>query len=231
MSIGVLNTDVGDIDIGDNDLFHKINKESWTATLSDGKDFEIDMDIGDVEVKRGSKSQIRFVNIKSDYVSIKEEKGKQKITIKHPKVWNLQNDGYIEVTLSEKDLNLEIDANMGCVCVEDLSFAKLSIDCDLGDIDLNNVMTSNCEIDQNAGDITMNGTFLNKTEIENDMGDIDITLTGKEEDYNIKIDNDLGDTSVGDEYYSGSSKITQNKKAKHALSVSNHMGDINVQFG
>lgn len=235
MSIGVLNTDIGDIDIGDidvgdNDLFHKKDTKTWNVALHDTKDLEIVMDIGDVMIKKGSVSQVRFVDMRSEDVTVKEEKGKQKIIVKHPKNWNSKIDGHIEVSLSEDDLTLDVDMDLGDIEIEDLHFAKLSVDCALGDINLNHVTTANCEIDQNAGDILMNGTFLNQTEVENDLGDIDITIIGKEDEYNLKIDNDLGTTSIGDEQHSGSSEIKQNKKAKHTLSVSNHMGDIDIQF-
>lgn len=227
--VGVLSVFERDNDDSFVNLFDD-DKESWTLSLQDTRHLEIDVDLGSIIVKKGETSQVRFVNLDQDHVSVKQEEGKQKVKVKHPNVWNIEVNGYIEVTLSEQDITLDVETDMGDIEISELRFEKLSVDCALGNIELNEVTTSDCDVDQNAGNVTMSGTFLNRTKVENDMGNIEIILSGKESEYRLKVDNDLGNTAIGDAHHNGHSKISQNNQAKHSLSVSNHLGNIDIQF-
>lgn len=227
--VGVLSVFERDNDNSLVNLFDD-DKESWTVSLQEARHLEIDVDLGNIIVKKGDTSSVRFVNLDKDYVSVKQESGKQKVKVKHPNTWNIKDNGYIEVTLSEQDITLDVETDMGDIEISELRFAKLSVDCALGNIELDEVTTSDCEVDQNAGNVAMSGTFLNKTKVENDMGNIEIILSGKESEYRLKVDNDLGNTVIGDAHHNGHSKISQNDQAKHSLSVSNHLGNIDIQF-
>ena len=206
------------------------NTASWDRELPSGTKLKIDMDQGDIKVKKGAGASVQFTKIKESNVSFYEEDGTQVIKIKHPNHFMNINGGRIEITLPEKDYDLEIDNNLGDITIEDLSFDHLDIDNDLGDITLSSILSKDTSIEENSGDVSVQGTFGGRTKIENDLGDIQIDLNGDRDAYALEVSNHLGDTNIDGEIHEFQSKIKENKGKADSLKVENHLGYIRITF-
>ena len=83
--------------------------------------------------------------------------------------------------------------------MEDINVKVLddaSIDGGAGNIEFNNCEFNNSEIDLGAGKLVFNGTLLGKNKIDSGVGSVNINLLGKLDDYKIKVDKGIGNTSL-----------------------------------
>lgn len=220
----------GMIMIDDENINPSKGNHIWEQELDANDKWDIKVDMGDIVVKKGSKTSIKVQNIDKSYVSLKKDDGVQVIQVKHPNNKLHNKEAKIELTLPENEYTIEIENKLGDITISDLTFRKMEIEDDLGDIQLSNIESKATEIDEKSGDISLKGSFTGKTSIENNLGDIHIEMTGKRDEYYLKISNDLGDTTINEDVYELHCKLKQNQGGKHLLEVDNNLGDINIQF-
>lgn len=124
----------------------------------------------------------------------------------------------ITVTVPERQFDeVKIELNAGEFYADDIITDKLIIEMDAGEAAFNNISAiSDSNITINAGECTFNNSVLNNSEInmdagemifneckltgENeinlDFGEISMLLLGKRSDYELEINNDLGEVNV-----------------------------------
>lgn len=122
------------------------------------------------------------------------------------------------VTVPERQFDeVKLELNAGEFYANDIVADKLIIEMDAGEAVFNNISAiSNSDITINAGECTFNNSVLNNSEVnmdagemifeeckftgENDInldfGEISMTLLGKRSDYELEINNDLGEVNV-----------------------------------
>ena len=122
------------------------------------------------------------------------------------------------VTVPERQFDeVKLDLNAGEFYADDITADKLIIEMDAGEAVFNNISAiSESDITINAGECTFNNSVLNESEInmdagemifeeckltgENDInldfGEISMNLLGKRSDYELEINNDLGEVNV-----------------------------------
>ena len=122
------------------------------------------------------------------------------------------------VTVPERQFDeVKLDLNAGEFYADDIITDKLIIEMDAGEAVFNNISAiSESDITINAGECTFNNSVLNESEInmdagemifeeckltgENDInldfGEISMNLLGKRSDYELEINNDLGEVNV-----------------------------------
>lgn len=222
----------GNIGIFTGDRSESGSNSTWTTSLAKKTKIKIDANLGDIEVRKGDRQEAVFQDISKDDVTIKENGNELEIVIDVPTWFNIgaDNCGKLIVYLEDDQYDLDIDDHLGDIKVDGLTFDSLEIDCNLGDVKVTQVETNKLSIDQNCGDITVDGSLRNKTEIENDLGDVTVTVRGNKAEYDYQIKNNLGDTRVDGERSEINANIKTNNGKDHRLEVTNHLGDIDVEF-
>ena len=115
----------------------------------------------------------------------------------------------------------QITARTGSVGVADSDFTALTVENDMGDVTLVSTQVSgaaSCTV--NMGNIDLDAFASPDITLTADSGNVEGTLTGRQEDYQITVDTDLGDSNLKDQLGGG----------PNLLQVTTNMGDIDLQF-
>ena len=165
------------------------------------------------------------------------------------------DDAAIEiiVTVPERHFkDVKLSLNAGEFYADDIIADELIIDMDAGEAIFNNISAiTSSEITINAGECTFNNSVLNESEInmdagemifeeckltgENDInldfGEISMTLLGKRSDYELEIENDLGEVNVdGTPYKNGTVETTIVETNDGNVEPINPIGTININL-
>lgn len=110
-------------------------------------------------------------------------------------------------------------------------FDKVSVDLGAAECHLTQIHTDKLDIDTGVGAVTFAGTVTGKIELETGVGDVVLDLTGKEQDYNYKIECGVGTIQVGSTSYSALSHDTVlNNNAPYNMELECGVGTITVNF-
>ena len=115
----------------------------------------------------------------------------------------------------------QITASSGSVGVADSTFTALAVDNDMGDVTLVSTQVSgaaSCTV--NMGNIDLDAFASPEITLTADSGNVEGTLTGRQEDYQITVDTDLGDPTLKDQLGGG----------PNLLQVTTNMGNIDIEF-
>ena len=115
----------------------------------------------------------------------------------------------------------QITSSSGNVGVADSAFTALTVENDMGDVTLVSTQVSgaaSCTV--NMGNIDLDAFASPDITLTADSGNVEGTLTGRQEDYQITVDTDLGDSTLKDQLGGG----------PNLLQVTTNMGDIDLQF-
>ena len=115
----------------------------------------------------------------------------------------------------------QITARTGSVGVADSAFTALTVENDMGDVTLVSTQVSgaaSCTV--NMGNIDLDAFASPEITLTADSGNVEGTLAGRQEDYQITVDTDLGDSNLKDQLGGG----------PNLLQVITNMGDIDLQF-
>ena len=115
----------------------------------------------------------------------------------------------------------QITVSSGSVGVADSAFTALTVENDMGDVTLVSTQVSgaaSCTV--NMGNIDLDAFASPEITLTADSGNVEGTLTGRQEDYQITVDTDLGDSTLKDQLGGG----------PNLLQVTTNMGDIDLQF-
>lgn len=224
----------GSIGIGNGEFQNENDDDyfggSWNryqGDLGDIKVVDIKVDMGDVEIKRGSQNVIKY-QVKDDkYITINNINGNLSIDINHDL---FKNNSFASVVLELKDKDydkISIQNKLGDIDVEGIHAKAMDIDLDLGDIDMEAIYSESFLLNQQCGDIDISGTLLGKSEIYNKLGSTDVLIQGDEESYQYSIHNTLGDTNVlGNDHVGRANVQGGYKTAKNSIKIEDKLGDI-----
>lgn len=98
---------------------------------------------------------------------------------------------------------IDISNKAGAVYVEQAEAVEISLDVGAGEAVFTDFTAQKAELVCGAGQITGTGTILNEAELECGVGEIDLTLNGKETDYNCAVSCGVGEVNVGELQFSG----------------------------
>lgn len=196
---------------------------------------EMEVALGDIEIKRGSELRLELVNVDEDqyewscaddtlYLSTWEKP--------HFFQFHLPN---CTITLTIPDdmeiTEASVEADLGDIDVQDVAIASLDIVQHMGDITVEDVRFAQLKMDQNMGDISYEGTHPGNIQAENDMGDIQVTIRGSQQEYRYELSTDMGEVRFNDHRGENRTSIHGGKAdARYFLSLDNHMGDVELNF-
>lgn len=169
------------------------------------------------------------------------------------------DDAAIEiiVTVPERHFKeVKLSLNAGEFYADEIITDKLTVDMNAGEAILKTISAiSESDITINAGECTFNNSVLNNSEInmdagemifeeckltgENDInldfGEISMTLLGKRSDYELEIENDLGEVNVDGVPYNGELATTtiiidNGDRTNDSIEPINPIGTININL-
>lgn len=206
---------------------------SAKETLDAFTSIQADLRIADLKIVSGTANSItykasskRFIpkyEIKNNCLTIQQaQKGTVSLGV-HKK-----QGCTITITVADSLDHVKIQADVGDITFSDQNITGLDLSADVGDIDLENCMFDKSTLEANIGDVDIKNCSFTTMDISNDVGDVDFDSKEDLSDYQIDLDTDLGDVSVNAKSYHHS--YSHDGKTKHALTVSNDTGDIDLTY-
>ncbi len=127
------------------------------------------------------------------------------------------------------DLKAEVGA--GEILMSDMTADNLDVTVGMGQISMDNVQVQALDVEVGMGSFDMRGDILKKADLECAMGNIEMTVNGKEEDFNYHIEGAMGSVAIGDNGFAGvaQERSIQNNADKN-MEVECAMGNISIWF-
>ncbi|MBR6107966.1 MAG: DUF4097 domain-containing protein [Oscillospiraceae bacterium] len=136
--------------------------------------------------------------------------------------------GDIRISDSESGENLSIDATSGDLFIENCVFGKLECEQTSGDIQLKNVTADSYSGHTTSGDFSGSGLDAQNISIKATSGDIEMSVAGKESDYDCDLSCTSGDITVSGKEQGNRHQVQLG--AERSVSVKTTSGDISICF-
>lgn len=208
---------------------------------------EIDITSASIIIKEGNELKITTINMENNFNS--KLKNKTLILEEKTKLFSKKNtNGTLTITIPNDYIldELNADTGAGTVTIDNVEINEVELDHGAGQIKINNSFFHESDINGGAGEIKITNSKLNnldldagigKVKIESlltgynqidcGIGEIELTLTGKEEDYQLNLEKGIGNIKIKNNkqknsilYGNGSNKIK----------VEGGIGNININF-
>lgn len=114
--------------------------------------------------------------------------------------------------------NVDCELNYGGLKIHDVTAERIDVSSDCGDVELKNVI-ADIETECDFGEIRFDRIKGKNISFDNDYGDVKGTIVGKEEQYTINAEIDMGDKN-----------IDNRTGGQNRLDVNVDMGDISIKF-
>lgn len=106
--------------------------------------------------------------------------------------------------LPEEQLEeLDLCNEAGEIYVADADALEFSLNVGAGQAVADSFTAQTADLECGAGQITATGTILKEGDVECGIGEIELTLAGKETDYNCDIECGIGEVKIGERSFSG----------------------------
>lgn len=131
--------------------------------------------------------------------------------------------------LLAKEMDLTVGA--GQIEVSKLVADTCEIEVGMGEILLEGVEVTKMDAEVGMGHLLLEGTILGNVDAECSMGSIEMSLSGREEEFNYNLEAAMGNVSIGNKDYSGLAhdKAIRNSADK-TMNIECAMGNIEVNF-
>lgn len=144
----------------------------------------------------------------------------------------LGDNAVIWVYLPKQHLKeVDISNKAGAVYVDSVSAGSLTIDVGAGEGVVNDFSSQEAEFICGAGELTASGDASNKIEVDCGVGEINLTILGKEEDYDYEVDCGVGEVVIGDQSFAGiGSDHHESHHGSRELIIECGVGSVEVSF-
>ena len=180
-----------------------------------------DVEAGSVTVQ-GDMGGVTLDNVSaSESMTVTQSMGR--VTLEHCQGGTLllENDmGDTDVS-SGRFTQGQITSSSGNVGVADSAFTALTVENDMGDVTLVSTQVSgaaSCTV--NMGNIDLDAFASPEITLTADSGNVEGTLAGRQEDYQITVDTDMGNSTLKEQLGDG----------PNLLQVTTNMGNIDIEF-
>lgn len=162
-----------------------------------------------------------------DFVSIKANVGNIVLNGNHILKLKVESDlGNMEVMNSVID-HSEINLDLGNLEVSNSRIQNSEFDLDLGNLELHQIESENLGVECSLGNIKIDGSLKGKTILECSMGKVKVKTSLEEKSYSYRLKNSMGSTKVNG---NTTSNTVESGIGENYLSITNSMGDIEVEF-
>lgn len=132
-------------------------------------------------------------------------------------------------SLKADEVELEIGA--GSIMTEELACKKGKINVGAGESSVKNGTAEELDLDVGLGELYYKGSLTDDLDADCGMGNMDIYLDGTQEDYDYKINVGMGEISIGNDSYGGTSQSrTIDNDADADMDLDCGMGCIKIHF-
>ncbi len=168
------------------------------------------------------------------------------LTIKQNASYFNVNNGDITITVPKELKDVLIKGGAGKITISDLTMNKLNIEIGAGRTDIDNIETKKTKIEGGAGSLNITSSKLNDlklsagagsvsinsyiygdSKIECGIGRTNISLFGKEDDYQIKAKKGLGNLIISGKEYGNEVNYGN---GKNKIQIEGGIGEISVRF-
>ena len=180
-----------------------------------------DLEAGSVTVQ-GETGHVNLDNVSaSESMTVTQSMGRVTLENCQGGTLLLENDmGDMELS-SGRFTEGQITASSGSVGVADSDFTALTVDNDMGNVNLTSTQVSgaaSCTV--NMGNIDLDAFTSPDITLTADSGNVTGTLAGRQADYQITVDTDMGNSTLKDQLGDG----------PNVLRVTTDMGNIELSF-
>lgn len=180
-----------------------------------------DLEAGSVTVQ-GDMGDVTLDNVSaSESMTVTQSLGRVTLENCQGGTLLLENDmGDMELS-SGRFTEGQITSSSGSVGVADSDFTALTVDNDMGNVNLTSTQVSgaaSCTV--NMGNIDLDAFTSPDITLTADSGNVTGTLAGRQEDYQITVDTDMGNSTLKDQLGDG----------PNILRVTTDMGNIELSF-
>lgn len=191
-----------------------VETDMGTVDLSDleAASVTVQGDMGDVTLDNVSASESMTVTQSMERVTLGNCQGGTLL---------LENDMGDTDVASGSFTEGQITASSGSVGVADSDFTALAVDNDMGDVTLVSTQVSgaaSCTV--NMGSIDLDAFASPDITLSADFGNVTGTIAGRQEEYQITVDTDMGSSNLADQMTGG----------PNTLEVTTNMGNIELTF-
>lgn len=214
----------------------------YTVEVKQGDDFRVDLD----NVSENYTAQVVNNTLKLKYDGVSWDvfswfnkkipsPTEGRVTIYIPQDYPLKSidiDGGIgNLTLSDVICEtLDMDLGTGSIKGSRITATEeTSIDCGAGSIRCSDVIFKNLSLDTGVGKSYIHGDISGETEIDGGVGEINLGFQRTKDNYNIRIDNGVGEISVDGESFTNYK--SKNSDAPNSLDIDGGVGAIILSFG
>ena len=228
------------------DFANNENLYDFNEDYSDVKSIDIDLQYGEVQIKKGDTFRIEGYNLWKDRFKSEVKDGVWKISDEGFKgtnhwsfrVWPL-NFGYhsdytpditIYVPQDFKAYEFSLQMDAGSVEIESLTaILRTKMSVGAGEIIVNELDAINADIKCGAGKIELAGNITGDVNVDCNVGKVELNLDGKESDYDYEVECNLGSVSINDKDYEFSTSINRDSdSAVNKLDLICNVGEIVV---
>lgn len=201
-----------------------------SSTYDNVSDIFVDMNLGSVEIKKGSKLEVIYTGAEKFKPAISVSGTSLKIE-QHIKVHfmtNIKNsDCTLTITVPDNiSLNsIHADLNMGDMSVNDINASSGDFTVNMGSLKIADSTVKTLTADNNMGDIKLTNCDSDVLNLSVDMGSLKISGIDIDK-YSANLSVDLGDIKVNDSTYSRS--YTNNAGSGKSINADVNLGDIKI---
>lgn len=220
------------------------------------KGIEVDTDLANITVKQTNddKLKVSLYDGYTKYYSAKENgdtlsisydvaghtfKQGPKIIVELPKHMELE-ELYIDTDLGEAILQdieeslrmIEVYSDLGNIRIEDCKIYEESsviVKAALGNIEIEDSKFGEADLNAALGNVEFSGKVTGDMTVQADMGNIEVELDGKEKNYNIRMEADMGDVTYNNQKQ-GKSFSHNGEDAEVEIVLTCSMGNVELSF-
>jgi len=255
VSIGVFSFVTGNVGFGMRKGY--VEKFNESHKFDNVRSIDIDLSAGTLEILKGEDFQVEANDVSKDFKMDISANGTLRIRERNRGLnflwFNFNGNNRITTEIKvyiPEDYKLNttsIDAGAGNLHIEGLNTKKLRISAGAGKIDGYNVIADNASIDGGVGYINMENVILNDMDLNSGVGkvflegvfkgdnkidcgvgDLDMEIIGDVDDYDIRIDNGVGNVRLNGERISR--EYRKNNNRSNSLDVDGGVGSVDIIF-
>ncbi len=114
---------------------------------------------------------------------------------------------------------ISVESDAGAITLENVNGVRASLQTDVGSIKTNDCNFDELNVSSDVGNIDLENLDCKNITLTNDVGNINGTLCGKEDDYTVNCDNDMGKCNISD-------RVGGDRQ----LRIKSSVGNVNIKF-
>jgi len=215
----------------------------YTETYTDVTRLSFDISAADVVIKTGTEFKIVAENVNKDNFKSSVTDGvwtiddhwMSRFRLFSWSGWNFNDTSpkitvYLPADFTADQITLSLGA--GKVSAEQLWAKDATLSVGAGDFTAEDAVLQKVDMNCGAGRIALTGSVTGDSKVKCGVGQIELLLTGDETDYNYTVDVGIGEVSINDSTYGGSShQNIPHEGAQYDLELKCGVGQINLQIG